>query len=330
VNNIITNLTPMFGRLEKVAGELQRRSWKLDTLCDASVLSDPAARQKALDALAERAGEVEYLSVATLPIREDFFEKAAKLKVVIKHGAGVDNIDTAAATRRKIPVVNAPGANADAVAELAVAFMLALARDLCGRHELVRSGGWQRFLGTEIAGKTLGIVGLGQVGRSLARKAQALGMRIVACDLKPDAEFCRECGIRLMELPKLLAEADYVSLHVFGGKGNARLMGEAELGLMRPGARLLNLARGEVLDMDALARALESGRLAGAALDVFPEEPPLREHPVFRLPNVIFSPHTAADTQEALTRVGLMNLEDFDLVRAGKRPARVLNPEIYA
>ena len=329
MSNVITNLTPMFGRLAKVAEELKRRDWKLDTLCDASILSDPAARKKTLDTLLERADEVEYLSVATLPIHEDFLKRAAKLKVVVKHGAGVDNIDTATATRRKIPVVNAPGANAEAVAELAVAFILALARDLCGRHELVKSGGWQRFLGTEIAGKALGIVGLGYVGRALARKAKVLGMRILACDLRPDAKFCREYDIRLMGLPELLAEADYVSVHVFGGKDNAHLIGGAELELMRPGARLLNLARGEVLDIDALICALESGRLAGAALDVLPEEPPSSEHPLFRLPNVILSPHTAADTEEALTRVGLMNLEDFDLVRAGNRPARVINPEIY-
>jgi D-3-phosphoglycerate dehydrogenase len=328
-SGVITNLSPSFGRLEAVAERLAKGNWTLDTLCDTDEASDPEARRRVADALSAGAGEIEYLCVRLFPVGEAFIEKADKLKIIVKNGVGVDNIDVRAATRRKIPVANAAGANADATAELAVGFIFALARNICGSHADILAGNWRRFLGSEVAGKKLGIVGLGAIGRALALKAKALGMEVLANTPRPPAEFCREHGIRPLDLPGLLREADYVSLHVVGGAKNTGLIGERELGMMRPGAFLLNLSRGEVLDADALARALEQGRLAGAALDVFPKEPPSPEHPLFRRKNVIFSPHVGGETKEALIRVGLMNIEDLEAARLGKRPPRVLNPQIY-
>nr|WP_261401581.1 NAD(P)-dependent oxidoreductase [Chenggangzhangella methanolivorans] len=154
-------------------------------------------------------------------------------------------------------------------------------------------------------------------------------MRVVASDLYPDRAFAAEHGIELLELDELLKRADYVSLHVFGGADNAALINADRLALMKPTACLLNLARGEVVDLDALDAALTEGRLAGAGIDAYTVEPPDVSHPIFRQPRVVFTPHTGADTVESVERVGLMNVEDIETILAGGRPTRVLNPEVF-
>ena len=292
-------------------------------------LRGPEQLEDTLRKLDAVAPETELLESGLAPVTAAFIASAAKLRAIVKHGVGVDNIDVAAATRRKIPVINAPGVNANAVAELALGFMIALARNMCAIHGAITSGGWMRDVGTEIRGKTLGVVGLGAIGRSLADKALALGMRVLATDLRPDADFCAKRGILIRSLSGLLAEADYVSLHVFGGKGNANLIGGPELDLMKPTACLMNLARGEVVDLDALADRLAAGRLGGAAIDAYAVEPPDRSHPIFRQARVVFTAHSGGDTVESMERVGRFNIEDFDRVLAGQRPVHVVNPEIY-
>jgi D-3-phosphoglycerate dehydrogenase len=203
-----------------------------------------------------------------------------------------------------------------------------MARFIPSGHASVASGGWDRQVGSQVGGKTLGILGLGNIGRSLAVKARGLGMSVVAADPYADAEFASSNAIEIVGFDALLQRSDYLSLHIFGGKDNAALINAETIKQMKPGARLLNLARGEVADLDALADALGSGQLGGVALDAYPVEPPDRSHPIFSHPRAVFMPHSGADTVEATENVGLMNIADIETLMAGGRPARVLNPEV--
>jgi D-3-phosphoglycerate dehydrogenase len=268
--------------------------------------------------------------VAGLPrVTAELIDRAPRLKAVLKHGVGLDSIDVSACTARGIPVLSTPGANAIAVAELALAAIFALSRNLVAGHLSVTSGGWDRRPGREVEGATLGIVGFGAIGKTLARKARALEMRVLATDPYPDTAFAEKLGVSLVPLEALLVDSDFVSLHVFGGAGNAALIGAAQLAAMRPGACLLNLARGEVVDLDALAVSLASGHLGGAAIDAYVTEPPDTAHPIFRDPRVIFSPHSGADTEGSLIRMGGMVIDDIAEILAGHRPTRVVNPEAF-
>lgn len=316
----ILTTSPGFGRHGRVPQKLAELGWKLVRCVDTS-LPDGGSSSHLADA--------DYLVVGLVPVTRETLLHAPGLKAVLKHGVGVDNIDVAACTERGLPVLNTPGANANAVAELAVGLMFAMARDIPQRHASVVAGDWERKPGTEIGGKTLGIVGLGNIGRKLALKAKALGMSVVANDPFADAAFAASNGIELVPLDNLLRHSDYVSLHVFGGKDNSALVNSKTIAAMKPGARLLNLARGEVIDLDAASEALESGHLGGIALDAYIDEPPDRTHPIFRHPNAVFMPHSGADTLEALENVGLMNIEDIKDMMAGGRPSRVLNPEVF-
>lgn len=321
MNTVIVTTSPAFGTIGRVPERIAANGWELIRCTDTS-LSDGG-----METHLER---MDFLVVGLIPATAAMMDKAPKLRAIIKHGVGVDNIDIPAATARKIPVLNAPGANANAVAELAVGGMLSMARRIPMVHRTLVDGGWQRYVGTEIEGKTLGIVGFGNIGKTLARKARALGMRVMASDLYPDTAFAAEHGVEIATLPEMLAQADYISLHVFGGKDNAHLIGAGELAAMKPTACLMNYARGEVLDLDALATALEKGSLAGAVIDAYVTEPPDRSHPVFASPKVVFTPHSGADTTESVERVGLMNVADIESLLAGKRPARILNPEVFS
>ena len=213
------------------------------------------------------------------------------------------------------------------MAELAIGLIFAMARAIPAGHASVTSGGWDRQVGREVCGRTLGIVGLGNIGRLLAQKALGLGMTVVAADPFPDQAFLAVHPVEMLPLERLLARADYVSLHL---AGTSRLIDAARLAGMKPGARLLNLARGESVDLDALDAALAAGHLAGAAIDAYTQEPPDRSHPIFGNPKVVFMPHSGGDTLEAIERIGLMNIEDMELLLAGGRPTRTLNPEVFA
>ena len=319
MRHVVVTTSPGFGKIGRVPGRLADLGWEF-VRCDDTARSDGG--------VADVIARMEFLVVGLIPATRAIIEAAPKLRAVIKHGVGVDNIDIPAATARGIPVINTPGANANAVAELALGAMFSMARRIPALHNVVVGGGWQRHVGFEIEGKTLGVVGLGNIGRILARKARALGMNVVASELYPDLDFVREHDIELMDLPELLARADIVSLHIFGGKDNAHLIGADELALMKPTAHLMNFARGEIVDLDALAAALDAERLAGAAIDAYTVEPPDRSHPIFQSPRVVFTPHCGADTTESVERMGMMVIDAIEAVLAGKRPVSVLNPEI--
>lgn len=313
---VIVSTSPGFGKHGRVPELIRDRGWELIPCID---------KGKADGGLSEHIGRADALVVGLIPATAETLAQGPNLKGVIKHGVGVDNIDIPACTRAGLPVCNTPAANADAVAELAVGLMFSMARFIPQGHVSVTSGGWERRIGTQLGGKTLGIVGLGNIGKRLAKLALGFGMQVVATDKYPDEVFAQAHGVTFLSLQDLLAQSDYVSLHVFGGEGNAALINADTLAQMKPGARLINLARGEVVDLDAVSAALDSGQLGGVAIDAYVSEPPDTSHPVFAHPNAVFTPHSGADTKEALENVGLMVIESLDALLAGAVPPRCLN-----
>ncbi len=231
---------------------------------------------------------------------------APRLRVIGRAGVGVDNIDTDAATRRGIVVMNTPGANAVAVAELTLAMMIALARKLAIANSGMHVGKWEKksLQGTELRGKSLAILGLGRIGLEVARRARAFGMELVGHDPFVSPAVARETGIRLVTLEELFQAADYLTLHVGLTPQTHGIINPRTLATMKKGVRILNCARGELIDEAALAAALAAGHVAGAALDVFASEP-LKDSPFFAMPNVLLTPHIAGSTDEAQEAVGI-------------------------
>ncbi|MBZ5492749.1 MAG: phosphoglycerate dehydrogenase [Acidobacteriia bacterium] len=243
---------------------------------------------------------------SAVDVNAQVIRSAPKLRVIGRAGVGVDNIDLEAATKAGIAVMNTPGANAVAVAEHTIALMLALARHLCRADSTTRAGKWEKksLQGTELRGKTLGIVGLGRIGIEVARRAQAFDMKVIAHDPFVSASVAREQGIALAELDQVYAQADYLTLHVGLTPQTGGMINEKSLARMKKGVRIINCARGELLDEAAVAAALASKQIGGIALDVFTEEPP-KNSPLLALENVMATPHIAGSTNEAQDAVGL-------------------------
>ena len=242
---------------------------------------------------------------SAVQVDADLLEHARKLRVIGRAGVGVDNIDLDAATRKGIAVMNTPGANAIAVAEHALALMLAMARHISRANELMHAGKWEKksLQGTELRGKTLGIVGLGRIGMEVARRARAFGMEIIAHDPFVSTAVAKEQGIRLAKLEEVYAAADYLTLHVGLTPQTAGMINADSVKRMKRGVRLVNCARGELVDEAALAQAVKQGLVAGAALDVFADEP-LKNSPLTAVENIILTPHIAGSTNEAQEAVG--------------------------
>jgi D-3-phosphoglycerate dehydrogenase / 2-oxoglutarate reductase len=230
---------------------------------------------------------------------------ASKLRVIGRAGVGVDNIELEPATRKGIAVMNTPGANAVAVAEITIGLMLNMARFIPRANELLHAGKWEKksLQGTELRGKTLGIVGLGKIGLEVAKRARAFGMEIVAHDPFVSAAIAKDNGIRLAGLDELYAASDYLSLHVGLTPQTQNMINAESVKKMKRGVRLVNCARGELIDEAALAAALQEGQVAAAALDVFVKEP-LKDSPLQKMDNVILTPHIAGSTNEAQEAVG--------------------------
>jgi len=241
-------------------------------------------------------------------ITADLLKEPGQLRVIVRAGVGVDNIDVPAATRKGVIVMNTPSGNTLSTCEQTWALIFALARHTPAADAVMRRGGWDRskFLGTQLAGKTLGIVGLGRIGREVAKRGLAMAMRVVGYDPLLTADRIHSLGFEPAgNLASLLEKADIVSLHIPLTAETKNLIGDAELARMKKGARLINCARGGIVHETALLEALRSGHLAGAALDVFEEEPPPADHPLRSLTNVVLTPHLGASTAEAQRSVAL-------------------------
>jgi D-3-phosphoglycerate dehydrogenase len=239
-------------------------------------------------------------------VTADLLTAAPRLRIVGRAGTGVDNIDVPAASGRGILVVNAPGANSISVAEHACALMLSLARAVPAADQAMKAGKWEkkRFLGTELYGKTLGIVGLGRIGQEVAQRARAFGMRLVAHDPFIAADVASTTGVELLPLDVVCAQADFLTLHLPATAETRGLLNDDRFARMKPGIRIINTARGELIDEEALRRAVTRGVVAGAALDVFQKEPP-PDWTLVQMPQVVATPHIAASTEEAQEQVGL-------------------------
>jgi D-3-phosphoglycerate dehydrogenase len=238
-------------------------------------------------------------------VDEDLLQAADRLEVIGRAGVGLDNIDVAAAARRGIRVLNAPGGNTVSTAELAFGLLLAAARSIGSADRVLHGGGWDRrsFRGVQLEGHVLGVVGAGRIGTEIVRRARAFGMRVLVTDPALTPERAAGMGADVVSLEELLERSDFVTVHVPLTDATRGLIGEREIARMRPGAILVNAARGGIVDETALAGALRAGRLAAAALDVFETEPLPADHPLRGLSNVVLTPHLGAATPEAQQEV---------------------------
>jgi D-3-phosphoglycerate dehydrogenase len=281
--------------------------------------------------IAEAAGAI----VRTALFTRAMMTAAPRLKVIGRHGVGVDNIDVAAATELGIVVVNTPNANAQSVAEHTVAAIGALAKRMLPLHRATVGGHWSarnEYRSVDLAGKTLGLVGLGRIGSLVAHKCRAAyDMQVIAFDPHVRPEHAAAVGATLVDqLDCLLATADFVSLHVPLTAETCGLIDARRLALMKPTAYLLNMARGGVVKEADLVSALQTGALAGAALDVFEKEPPAADNPLLHLDNVLLTPHSAALTQECVVRMATGAAQGVKDVLEGRAPESVVNPEVLA
>ena len=256
---------------------------------------------------------------------------APRLRIVARAGTGVDNVDVPAASGRGILVVNAPGANSISVAEHACALILALARMVPAADRAMKDGKWEkkRFLGTELRGKTLGIAGLGRIGQEVAHRARAFGMRVVAYDPFISREVAADVGVELVSLDELCWVSDFLTLHLPATPETKHLFNDARFAATKPGIRIINTARGELIDGAALKRAIETGVVAGAGLDVFEKEPPV-DWTLVQMPQVVATPHIAASTEEAQELVGLDTAAAVrDFLRSGVVRNAVNFPSVH-
>ena len=263
-------------------------------------------------------------------VTKDVLAKAASLKVVGRAGVGVDNIDVAEATSRKVIVVNAPTASTVSVAELAVGHMISWCRFLPQADKSVKEGKWEKkqFEGHEIFGKTLGLIGSGRIGAEVARRAQAFGMKVIAFDPYLPPDVAQKINVALVPKETVLRESDFISIHAALTPETRGMIGAKDLVLMKETAVLVNCARGEIVQEAALADALTNGVIAGAALDVFEKEPPAGS-PLLAAPHVVFTPHLGASTHEAQGRAGAIIADQVMKVLDGKRPDFLVNPQVY-
>ena len=267
------------------------------------------------DQLREIIGGYDALAVrSATKVTAEILAAAPKLKVIGRAGTGVDNIDLPAATRKGVVVMNAPGGNSVSVAEHTIALLLSLARSIADASQSTRAGKWEKkkyASGRELAGKTLGVVGTGNIGGLVVKRAQAFGMKVIGYDPFLSGEAAAKLGIELVELDQIWKRADAITLHVPMTEQTRNMISAQTLALMKPGALIVNCARGGLIDENALAEALRSKKIGGAALDVFEVEPPPKDHPLFACENFIATPHLGGSTEDAQANVAVIVCESM-------------------
>ena len=300
-----------------------------DERFDVRVASDPSVAT-----VAKEIKGVAGVVVRTAPFPREIIEAADTLKVIGRHGVGVDNIDIQAATEKGIVVINTPDANATSVAEHTLTAIGALAKRVAVYDRATRDGRWEirnSYKAVDLDGKILGLVGIGRIGSMVARRASAAyNMKVIAFDPYIQPETASRLGVSLVgRLDDVFRQADVVSLHTPLTPDTRGLVSEAKLRLMKPTSFLVNFSRGEVVDENALCEALKSGVIAAAAIDVYDPEPPQKDNPFFALENILLSPHSAALTEECVIRMATGAAEGIVDLLSGKRPRFVVNPDVF-
>lgn len=284
------------------------------------------------DELKALIGDYEGLIVRSeTKVTSDIIAAAPRLMVIARAGAGVDNIDVEAATENGVLVVNAPSGNTISTAEHTFGMMLALARHIPQANASLRSGKWDRksYMGAELYRKTLGIIGLGRVGAEVGKRAMAFGMDVIAYDPYASATVAGSLGISLVPLEELIERSDFVTVHAQKSPETAGLIGAEQIAKMRDGVRIINCARGGIVDESALLEALQSGKVAGAALDVYQKEPAVG-NPLVELSNVVATPHLAASSREAQVNVAVITAEDVKSALRGQPVENAVNRPVNA
>lgn len=309
--------------LGRLSEQVELRVWK-DEL--------PPSRDTLLELVRGMDGLVTLL---TDRVDGPLLDAAPSLRAVSNVAVGYDNIDVAACTARRIPVGNTPGVLTETTADFAFALLMGLARRVAEADAYVRAGKWRTWsptllLGTDIHGATLGLVGLGKIGAAVARRARGFGMRVLYLNRHPRPELEAELGLERVDKDTLLAQADILSLHVPLTPETRHWLGREELAAMKPGALLVNTARGTVVDQAALIEALARGHLGGAALDVTEPEPLPLDSPLLTLPNVLLAPHIASASHATRGRMASMAVDNLLAALDGRRPPHCVNPELFA
>lgn len=292
----------------------------------------PPSREQLLEAAHAVDG---LITLLTDRVDADLLARSPSLRVVSNVAVGYDNIDVPACSARRIAVGNTPGVLTETSADFAFALLMGLARRVAEADAYVRSGQWKTWdpsllLGVDVSGATLGIVGLGKIGAAVARRARGFGMRILYVNRTARPELEAELGLVRVDKATLLAESDFVTLHVPLNAETRHWLGRADFAAMKRGALLVNTARGTVVDPAALAEALERGHLGGAALDVTDPEPLPMDSPLLKLPNVLLAPHIASASHATRGRMASMAVDNLLAALDGRRPPHCVNPEIYA
>ena len=260
----------------------------------------------------------------------ELISKAPELRAIARAGVGVDNVDLSAATARGIVVMNTPGGNTISTAEHTIGLMIALSRHIAQGHQSLAAGRWERkaFTGVELKGKTLGIIGLGRIGQTIATRAQAFEMQVIAHDPYLPPQAAAEIQVPLLDLDEVYSRSDYLTLHAMVTDETRGMINAETIATMKDGVRIMNAARGALICSADLAAALNSGKVAGAALDVYETEPPPADHPLIGLPNVVHTPHLAASTSDAQVTVAVEAAQlILDFLLSGKA-ANVCNPAV--
>lgn len=299
-------------------GSTSSRPWDVLKQADCEIVKADMSQKMTEEHLIELLQSVDGAIIGVVPMTANVLEQSPNLKVVSMHGVGVDHIDLAAAAQKGIVIANCLGANDQSVADLTIGLMIAIARDLPSVDRAVREGGWGAHAGNELWSKTLGLIGLGRIGRGVAKRALGFDMKVFAYDPYVRAGDVEQ-GISLVSFEEVVQNSDYVSLHAALSEETRHMIGALQLQAMKPTAYLINTSRGALVDEDALHAALSKKQIAGAALDVYEVEPP-KDSPLLQLENVVVTTHIGAHTRESIERVGVMAAENVLQTLQGGQP----------
>ncbi|WRS28536.1 phosphoglycerate dehydrogenase [Oscillospiraceae bacterium MB08-C2-2] len=290
-----------------------------------NVIENPHGRPFTQEELLQVVGDIDGVVAGVDTWDETIFQKAPRLKVIARFGVGVDNIDLQSAAAHGIAVSNARGMNSGSVAEMAIALMLSCLRNVPNLNRSTREGAWERFMGRDLTGMCVGLLGFGDIARKVAKKLSGFDVKLIAYDLYPNMELAKELNTEMVSMDEVLAKADIVSMHLPSLPETQHIMNAETFAKMKPGSVFINTARGALVDESALFNALTGGRLLAAASDVYESEPAGTENPLFELDTFIATPHTAAETYATCENVGLMTAQALLDVFNGKNPENRLN-----